>query len=359
MLITLADVGGCSCEVDERRRLHAGPNVHASASRTCVLAIGLIARCMRSLFRPRRATGTASEDSSPAAGGVLRHRSLHHVIARSVQTRALPRRELRVSSARRGHAMNVFASARALVVLLLATIVACKGNAVAMHRDKGYEYADKGDWKNSAAEYGESLRLDPNQETIWEQKAYAHLQLREYDDAAAALYKFADFKKEPAKKAAVLRNLGGMYMQAPDYEKAEKAFAKAFEVDPTDDQALTWLGEIYSVRGGARGASTMDPNALHKAVEYYDKVIAIKPDIPASYINERIVFTKLLEYEQKQKDAAAKDAAAAKTDPARVQELQASVADHQGRIDQLKKQIDDVTHKFAEAQKLAQTQTDK
>jgi tetratricopeptide (TPR) repeat protein len=245
--------------------------------------------------------------------------------------------------------MNEFASVRALAVLLLAAVVACKG-AVATHRDKGYEYADKGDWKNSAAEFGESLRLDPNQDTIWEQKAYAHLQLKEYDDAAAALYKFADLKKEPAKKAAVLRNLGGMYMQAPDLDKAEKAFTKAFEVDPTDDQALTWIGEIYSQRGGARGAPTVDPKALRKAIEYYDKVIAIRPDIPASYINERIAFTKLLEYEQKEKDAAVKDAAAsAKSDPARAQQAQASAADHQTRIDQLKKQIDDVTHKFAVA----------
>jgi tetratricopeptide (TPR) repeat protein len=245
--------------------------------------------------------------------------------------------------------MNEFATARALAVLLLTAVVACKGNSVSMHRDKGYEYADKGDWKNSAAEFGESLRLDPNQETIWEQKAYAHLQLKEYDDAAAALYQFADLKKEPAKKAAVLRNLGGMYMQVPDYDKAEKAFAKAFEVDPTDDQALTWLGEIYSIRGGARGAPTPDPKALRKAVEYYDKVIALRPDIPTSFINERIVFTKLLESEQKEKDAALKDAAAAKSDPAKAQELQASAADHQAKIDQLKKQIDDVTHKFAVA----------
>jgi tetratricopeptide (TPR) repeat protein len=249
--------------------------------------------------------------------------------------------------------MSQFARIRALVVLL-AAVAACKGNAAKMHSDKGYEYANQSDWKQAAAEYGESLRLDPNQETIWEQKAYAHVQIKEYDEAAAALYKFADFKKEPAKKTEVLRNLGGMYMQAPDYDKAEKAFNKAVEVDKTDDQALTWLGEIYSVRGGARGAPTTDPNALHKAIEYYDKVIAIKPEIPASYINERIAFTKLLEYEQKQKDAAVKDAAAAKGDPAKVQELQASATDHQAHIDQLKKQIDDVTKKFAVANASAQ-----
>ncbi len=245
--------------------------------------------------------------------------------------------------------MKRFASVRASTVLLLIANVACK-NAVAMHRDKGYEDADKGDWKGSAAEFGESLKLDPNQETIWEQKAYAHLQLKEYDDAAAALYKFADFKKEPAQKTAVLRNLGGMYMQAPDLDKAEKAFTKAVEVDPKDDQALTWIGEIYSQRGGARGAPIADAKALRKAIEYYDKVIAIRPEIPSSYINERIAFTKLLELEQKDKDAAAKDAAAvAKSDPAKAQELLASVADHQARMDQLKKQIDDVTHKFAVA----------
>lgn len=255
--------------------------------------------------------------------------------------------------------MNRFASARALVVFLVA-FASCKGNAVATHRDKGYEYADKGDWQQAAAEFGESLRLDPNQETVWEQKAYAHLQIKEYDQAAAAMYREAELKKAPDKKAAVLRNVGGMYMQALDYDKAEKAFSKAVEADPKDDQSLTWIGEIYSQKGGARSAIPADPNALQKAVQYYDKVIAIKPDIPSSYINERIVFTKLLEYEQKEKDAALKDAAAApKKDAAKVQELQAAAADHQARIDQLKKQIDDVTHKFADAQKLAQAQQDK
>src|SRR5271165_1428501 len=55
--------------------------------------------------------------------------------------------DLRVSSRRPGGAMNEFASVRSIAVLLLAAVVACKG-AVATHRDKGYEYADKGDWQN-------------------------------------------------------------------------------------------------------------------------------------------------------------------------------------------------------------------
>ncbi len=193
---------------------------------------------------------------------------------------------------------------------------------------------------------------------MWEQKAYAHMQLKEYDQVEAAMDKLAEFKKEPAKKAQVLRNVGGMYMQAGDSEKAEKAFLKAVAVDPTDDQSLTWLGEIYSQRGGARSTAPADPSALKKALEYYDKIIAIKPDLPSSYINERIVCVKLADYEQKQKDAALKDAADAKKDPAKLQELQAAAADHQARLDQLKKQIDEVTRKFADAQKIAQAQPD-
>jgi tetratricopeptide (TPR) repeat protein len=256
--------------------------------------------------------------------------------------------------------MNRVARVVPIVFATLVAFTACKSSPVAAHRDKGYEYADKGDWKQAAAEFGESLRLDPNQETIWEQKAYAHIQLKENDEAAAAMVKFADFKRDPAKKSKVLDNVGGMYVQADALDKAERMFLKAFEVNPSDDEALTWLGEIYSQRGGARmPPKPPEPQALQKAIEYYDKVIAIKPDLPSSYINERIAFTKLGEYEQSQKDAALKDAAAAKKDPVKAQELQAAAAAHQARLDQLKKQIDDVTRKFADAQKIAQASQDK
>jgi tetratricopeptide (TPR) repeat protein len=254
--------------------------------------------------------------------------------------------------------MKKLALAVRVVVFPLVAFAACKGNQAAMHRDKGYEYADKGDWTNAASEYGQSLALDPNQETIWEQKAYAHMQLKQYDQVEAAMFKFADFKKDPAKKAEVLRNVGGMYVQAGDSDKAERVFLRTLDVYPTDDQSLTWLGEIYSQRGGARSSAPPDPAALQKAVQYYDRVIALKPDLPATYINERIAFTKLIEYEQKQKDAALKDVAGNK-DRAKVQELQAAAADHQARIEQLKKQVDDVTRKFADAQKVAQLQQDK
>jgi tetratricopeptide (TPR) repeat protein len=243
-------------------------------------------------------------------------------------------------------------------VFSLVAFTACKGNAVAIHRDKGYEYADKGEWKEAASEFGQSLNLDPTQETIWEQKAYAHMQLKEWDQVEASMTKLAELKKDPAGKSKVLRNVGGMYVQAGDNDKAERVFLKALELDPSDDQSLTWLGEIYSQRGGARSAAPPDPIALQKAIQYYDKVAALKPDLPATYINERIALMKLVEYEQSKKDAALKDAAATK-DRAKVQELQAAAADHQARIDQMKKQIDDVTHKFADAQKVAQLQQDK
>jgi tetratricopeptide (TPR) repeat protein len=256
--------------------------------------------------------------------------------------------------------MKRFARIALIVVAPLVAFAACKGNPAAMHRDKGYEYADKGDWKQAASEFGQSLNLDPKQETIWEQKAYAHIQLKEYDEAEAAMVKFAEFKSDAAKKAKVLNNVGGMYVQAGDSQKAEKMFLKALAVNPSDDEALTWLGELYSQRGGARmPPGPPDPSALQKAIEYYDKLVAVKPDLPNTYINERIALVKLAEYEQSQKDAALKDAFATKKDPAKKQELQAAADAHQTRIDQLKKQIDEVTHKFADAQKLAQASQDK
>jgi tetratricopeptide (TPR) repeat protein len=241
---------------------------------------------------------------------------------------------------------------------LLPFLVAagCKGNPAAIHRDKANEFADKGDWKQAVAEYDESLRLDPNQESIWEQKAFALIQLKEYDQVEAAMTKLAEFKQDAAKKSEVFRNLGGMYVQSGDSQKAEKMFLKAVEINPRDDQSLSWLGELDSQRGGARSAAPADPKYLDEALAFYDKVLALKPDSAGTYVNKRIIFIKLTEYEQAQRNAALKDAAAEKKDKNKVHDLEASAAAHQARIDQLKAQIDEVSRKAGEAQKVAQTQ---
>jgi tetratricopeptide (TPR) repeat protein len=238
------------------------------------------------------------------------------------------------------------------VTVLLAT--GCKPDAATQHREKANEFANQSHWKEAAEEYGLSLQADPSQGELWEQKAYAHLQLKEYEQVEASMMKLADSRTDPPKKAAVYRNIGGMWVQQGLNDKAEPFFLKATQIDPKDDQTLNWLAEIYAQRGGARSnTAPAKPEALDKALEYLDKVTVLKPNESAGYVNKRIVFTKYMDYEQTQKAEALKEASQEK-DAAKVKELQAKGDQAQAQFDKVKKQFDEVNQKIGELAKAGQ-----
>jgi tetratricopeptide (TPR) repeat protein len=228
-----------------------------------------------------------------------------------------------------------------------------KPDEAEIHRDAGREHLDKQEWAQAAAEYDLSLKADPNQEKVWEQKAYVHMQAGEKDKAAAAFSKTADFKKEPAKKAEVYRNLAGMFMQGEgELDKAENYFNEAIKIDPKDDASYAWLGELYSRRGGARSNDAKaEPAHLEKAMQYYDKASGANPSNPNNYLNKRIILAKLTQFEQNQKDLAEGEARTSAKDPAKVAEAKAKAEQHAARADEYRKQMEETTKKFVEAQK--------
>jgi tetratricopeptide (TPR) repeat protein len=241
-----------------------------------------------------------------------------------------------------------------LGILALSIATGCKPDAATQHREKANEAANQSQWKEAAEEYGLSLQADPSQGELWEQKAYAHLQLKEYEQVEAAMLKLADARTDPSKKAAVYRNIGGMWVQQGFGDKAEPFFIKAAQIDPKDDQTLNWLAEIYAQRGGARSnTAPAKPEALDKALEYLDKVTVLKPNESAGYVNKRIALMKYMEYEQLQKADAMKQAAQEK-DAAKVKELQAKGDDAQAQFDKIKKRFDEVNQKIGELAKVGQ-----
>jgi len=240
-----------------------------------------------------------------------------------------------------------------LGAMALSVATGCKKEPTPaeLHRDEGNKFLNASEWEKAAAEYGQSLEADPKQEKLWEKKAYAHLQLKQMEQADAAILRTLEFKTEPAKKAEVYRNLAAMYLQTSQ-DKAEQYFNKAIETDPQDDQSLAWLAEIYSQRGGARNAKgAAVPAMLDKALGYYDKVIAVKPELPNTYLNKRIVLAKYMEYEKLQKQASEQDAAQQAKDKAKADEAKAAAEQHQTKMDAYKQQMDEATKKFSSLQK--------
>jgi tetratricopeptide (TPR) repeat protein len=252
-----------------------------------------------------------------------------------------------------------------LGALALTGVGACtkEPDPAAVHQKAGDQHYGKGEWKQAAEEYGRSLEVNPKQPKVWEKKAEAHRQDGNLAAAEEALVKTVDYKTDAAQKSEVYRSLANLYVQKSyaekgdaakaNDEKAEKLFSEAVKVDPKDDVSLSWLGEIYARRGGARDMKAdAVPEQLNKAMEYYDKVIAIKPELPATYINKRIVVTKYKDKEMKLKQAAEEEAKTNK-DKDKAEAAKKEAEQHQARMDELQKQFEELTKKYTEAQKAA------
>jgi len=233
---------------------------------------------------------------------------------------------------------------------------ACKEDEAVAHKTKATQFEKKSQWKEAAEEFALSLTVNPKQEEVIEHLANAHMQLQDFDQVVASMGKLAELKPDPAAKAEVYRNLGGAFVERGMHDRAEPVFLKAVEIDPKDDQSLSWLAEIYAVRGGARDVTAeADPQALDKSVAYLDKVLALKPDDAGTYVNKRIALMKYTEYYKNEK-ASAEATAAAEKDKARKKELLAKVEEPQAQIDKLTKQVEEISKKITDLTKGAKAE---
>ena len=257
-----------------------------------------------------------------------------------------------------------------LGVLTLGGTFGCadeKAEKAKEHRVKGTNFLADKEYAKATKEYEESLKIDPTQEKVWEKKAFAHLQAGQTDEAAQAALKMLDFAKTPDDKAGVYRNVAAMYAKNGPLEKAEQYFKEALKINPKDADALSWVAEVHSQRGGARSmAAPAVPEELEKALQVYDQVLALNPNSANTYLNKRIVIAKYMEHAKSLRDAAEQEAVLAATPQApakgkkpvvdpdsaeRVAAAKASSAAHQARIDKLQADFNEVNKLFSEVAK--------
>lgn len=177
----------------------------------------------------------------------------------------------------------------------LALLLACKPDPAAVHRQAGDALMQKSDFAGAAAEYAQSVSLAPAQPKVWEKLAFSHVKAGDKDRAAEALVKLAELEVDPARKADVYRNAAGLFLQGTQQEKAERFLLEVVRLDPADEASLTWLGELASERGGARAQlAPVVPEELDKAIGYYGRVIALRPESKGAHGNRRIAILKYL-----------------------------------------------------------------
>lgn len=219
---------------------------------------------------------------------------------------------------------------------------------------KANELFRAADYTAAGPEFEASLKLDPKQDVkIWEKGAFAYLKAGNLDKASELLIGTLDAKASTERKLETYRNLAGMYLGASSHDKAEHYFGEVMKLDPKDEQSLSWMAEIASIRGGARAnKGPVKTEQLDLALARYDQVSAINPNLPAPYINQRIAISRYLGHLVEQKATAEQDARAAK-DKQQKEALQASAQKFQARIDELRGKLDDTNKKLGAANKAA------
>jgi tetratricopeptide (TPR) repeat protein len=245
---------------------------------------------------------------------------------------------------------------RCFDALLLSLVVfACqKPDPAAEYKRKGDELYSKGEYAKAANEYAESLKLNPAQSKLWQKKADAHLKAGNTDEAAATLLGELPQMTDPKAKAERYSIVANLYLNARQPDKAEKYFEEVIKLDPKDDLSLTWLGEIYSTKGGARAAKAPAVLAdLEKAIGYYNQAIAANPSGWLPYVNKRIAMIKIAQYEQTEGEAALKESQDRKRTKAQIVDAKSRAEQHRARVEQLKQEIEELKLKIAELQKAA------
>jgi len=247
--------------------------------------------------------------------------------------------------------MNRMKTIALVAGLALIALTGCKQDPAVQHRSQGDALFRKGKFSEAAAEYGLSLQADPKQEKLWEKKAYAHMQAKELDQADEAYLKKLDGVTDPDAKAEIYRNLANAYLKPGPLQRSEKYFLEALKLNPKDETALSWLGEIYSQLGGARkAADPAVPMHLEKAIGYYDQWLAVNPKALFAYVNKRIALAKWINSENDEVTAATKEAEQfKKSDKTRAKDaldraakLQAHIAPMRATYDSLNQTVKDL-----------------
>jgi cytochrome c-type biogenesis protein CcmH/NrfG len=97
-------------------------------------------------------------------------------------------------------------------------------------------------------------------------------------ERAAQIFQLEKMIKENPKDVASWTNLGNLYFDNGDYQKAIEAYSKSLELHPNNADVLTDLGVMYRRSGQPK-----------KAVESFDKAAKVDPKHETALFNKGIV----------------------------------------------------------------------
>jgi tetratricopeptide (TPR) repeat protein len=222
-----------------------------------------------------------------------------------------------------------------LVLALVGTGSSCKKDPARRYLAQGDNLLRAQQYSEAAEHYRRAADARPDDAKLWERNAFALLHSGQVDAAAEALLRTRDLKQDDAARAEVLRNVAAMYLDTQNLPKAQHYLLEAVALEPGDTASLMWLGEIESVRGGAR-STKLEPKVdnLEQAIAYYDRVLAAEPDSLLATVNKRIAVLKLIRYEQERQQME-RQVLELVREPTRRKEARERMAEHAQSLEEL------------------------
>jgi tetratricopeptide (TPR) repeat protein len=137
----------------------------------------------------------------------------------------------------------------------------------------GRIYSDESNYMRALYYFKGLLTQEPENPYLHSNVAYLLFKMEDYDGAIAEYQDAIRHGKDPIWTATVAQTLGTIYYQVrQDLEAAARVFGLAYQLDPTDLDCLSMLGDIYTEQCN-----------YETAVEVYQHILSMQPDNAECY----------------------------------------------------------------------------
>jgi tetratricopeptide (TPR) repeat protein len=187
-----------------------------------------------------------------------------------------------------------------------------QATAAAAYFDRGNAYSEKKDYEEAIANYNKAIKLDPNNDLVYNSRGNANYFKGDYDRAIADYNKA--IKLDP-NNDVWYNNRGWAYYRKGDYDRAIADYNKAIKLDPDYAAAYNDRGWAYDDKGDHDRAIAdydqaikLDPDYTHaynnrgwayynkddydRAITDYDQAIKLDPDYIYAYNNRGLAYDK-------------------------------------------------------------------
>jgi len=148
--------------------------------------------------------------------------------------------------------------------------------------NRGIERRDSNNYNGAISDFTAAIRIKPDYDFAYFQRAYAKDELKDYYGAIEDLSKAIDLDPD---YAMAYYNRGNAKVDLKDYYGAISDYSKAIELDP--DDASTYYN---------RGTNKSKLKDYYGAIEDYSKAIELKPDYAYAYYNRGYAKYELKDY---------------------------------------------------------------